>query len=71
MFSLRTQDKTILQALAVLPLFVSMAAAQPFTLKWKGPLIGLPPARCCAPMVYDPADGGNHTLWRRQLRHRV
>lgn len=57
-----------MQALAVLPLFVSMAAAQPFTLKWKGPLIGLPPARCCAPMVYDPAmgatilyGGGNYT----------
>jgi hypothetical protein len=67
--SFRTQYKTILQPLAVLPLFVGMAAAQTFTLDWIEPsLIGLPPARCCAPMVYDPAmgatilyGGGNYT----------
>jgi len=58
MFSLRTQCKTILQAPAVVLLFISMAAAQTHKLEWIEPsLIGLPPARCCGPIVYDPAMG--------------
>jgi hypothetical protein len=56
----RTHCKTML-ALAAMLLFVSMAAAQiPAThaLEWIKPsLVGLPPARCCAAMVYDPAMG--------------
>ena len=59
MSSLRTQSKTILQTLVVVPLFAGIAAAQmTVKLEWIKPsLVGLPPARCCAPMVYDPAMG--------------
>ncbi|MGA2134100.1 MAG: hypothetical protein ABSH50_17540 [Bryobacteraceae bacterium] len=58
MRSLKARYKTILQSLAVLLLFVSVASAQSAKLGWIKPsLIGLPPARCCAPMVYDAAMG--------------
>lgn len=59
--SLRTRSKTILQALAVVLLLASMAAAQvPATVKleWIKPsLVGLPPARYGGAMVYDRAMG--------------
>jgi hypothetical protein len=64
--SLGTQPKTILQALVVVLLFVGMAAAQaPGSgvlatpkLEWIKPsLVGLPPARTSAAMVYDRAMG--------------
>jgi len=58
MSSLRTQSKTMLHAVAAMLLFTAMAAAQTPKLEWIKPsLVGLPPARCCAPMVFDPAMG--------------
>jgi hypothetical protein len=71
MISPRTRPKTIFETLAVALLTASMAAAQtPATsagpngapavseLEWIKPsLIGLPPARTSASMVYDPAMG--------------
>ena len=51
MFSLRT---AVSEAL----LLAGMAVAQTKTLEWIEPsLVGLPPARCSAAMVYDPAMG--------------
>ncbi len=58
MLSFRMRYETILQALAVLRLFVGTAAAQAPKLEWIEPsLIGLPPARTSAMMVYDEAMG--------------
>jgi len=58
MLSLTTLFKTALQALAVVLLFGSMAGAQTPKFEWIKPsLIGVPPARTSASMVYDPAMG--------------
>jgi len=58
MFSIGTRTGTILRSIAAALLSAGMAAAQTHSLEWVKPsLTGLPPARCCTPLIYDPAMG--------------